>query len=134
MRRGVKLGFTGTKEGMNDKQKKEFIDFLFTHPEITELHHGDCKGADAEAHQAAMSLDLRVVIHTPNNCKHRAWCAGHEIRKEKPYLERNHDIVDKTDALFAAPHTNQEIMRSGTWATIRYAKKKQYYPITISYP
>ena len=130
----MKLGFTGTKEGMNNKQKKEFTDYLFSHPEINELHHGDCVGADADAHNIAISLGIRVIIHPPTDSKHRAGCPGHEIRKEKTYLVRNHDIVDETDALFAAPYTDQEIVRSGTWATVRYGKKRQFYPITISYP
>ena len=41
----------------------------------------------------------------------------------KDYLDRNHDIVDQTDLLIATPKENTEVLRSGTWATIRYAKK-----------
>lgn len=130
----MKLGFTGTRRGMTDKQEEEFINYLFNHPEITELHIGDCIESDEFAYHTAMSLGIRVVIHPPIDHKYRAWCTGHETRKEKPYLERNHDIVDETDALFAASYTNRETQRSGTWATIRYATKKQFYPITISYP
>jgi len=45
-----------------------------------------------------------------------------EVWPAKPYLERNHDIVDATDYLIFAPKTRHEQLRSGTWATYRYAK------------
>lgn len=41
----------------------------------------------------------------------------------KPPLKRNYDIVDACDILLAAPRTLTEELRSGTWATIRYARK-----------
>ena len=42
----------------------------------------------------------------------------------KPYLKRNEDIVNKCDVLIACPiDKNKEILRSGTWATIRKARK-----------
>ena len=42
---------------------------------------------------------------------------------EKRYLERNRDIVDACDILIACPRTLKEELRSGTWATVRYARK-----------
>ena len=45
------------------------------------------------------------------------------IRPAKPPLDRNHDIVERCDLLIATPHTVEEQLRSGTWATIRYARK-----------
>jgi len=44
-------------------------------------------------------------------------------RKAKPYLARNQDIVDETEVLIAVPAQKKEIVRSGTWATIRRARK-----------
>jgi hypothetical protein len=41
----------------------------------------------------------------------------------KPYLVRNHEIVDDSQVLIAAPKEFTEQLRSGTWATIRYARK-----------
>ena len=55
----------------------------------------------------------------------RAFCKGDETRKQKDYLDRNHDIVDETELLIACPKEPEEITRSGTWATIRYARKKK---------
>ena len=48
---------------------------------------------------------------------------GNEILPEKEYIERNHDVVDTCDLLIAMPNTELEVVRSGTWATIRYARK-----------
>lgn len=46
--------------------------------------------------------------------------------------KRNHDIVDATEWLIATPKKFEEI-RSGTWATVRYAKKVKK-PVTIIWP
>lgn len=37
-------------------------------------------------------------------------------------LARNRRIVAAVDVLIAAPETDREELRSGTWATIRYAR------------
>ena len=42
---------------------------------------------------------------------------------ELPPLVRNHKIVGAVHLLIATPKTDKEELRSGTWATIRYAKK-----------
>lgn len=119
----IKVGFTGTAEGMSDTQKAQFKKTLASLP-VTEFHHGDCVGADAEANGIACELDINIIIHPPENGYKRAYCSGaSEILPAKPYLERNHDIVDAVDVLFVAPKTNEEQRRSGTWATYRYAKK-----------
>lgn len=119
----MNLGFTGTRKGMTERQSDHLIRVLeqFT-PE--QFHHGDCVGADAEAHDIAVDMGLYVVIHPPTDYKHRAWCEPNEMRDEFPYLERNHNIVDEAVHLFAAPGTNHEVRRSGTWATIRYHRDK----------
>jgi predicted Rossmann fold nucleotide-binding protein DprA/Smf involved in DNA uptake len=43
--------------------------------------------------------------------------------EKKPYLDRNKDIVRVSIGLIAAPKTNKEEQRSGTWSTVRYATK-----------
>lgn len=42
---------------------------------------------------------------------------------EEAFLKRDHRIVDVTDKLIAAPGQAAEVLRSGTWATVRYAVK-----------
>lgn len=88
-------GFSGTQNGMTFPQKRTLA-LIFTELEITELHHGDCIGADEEAHEIALSMGIRIVIHPPTDPKKRAFCRAHEMREPKPYLDRNHDIVDES--------------------------------------
>jgi len=109
---------------MTDVQLRALEDLLVQLP-VRELHHGDCTGTDKEAHAAARGLGIRIVIHPPEDTSRKANCIGDEIRRAKPYLERNHDIVDETDFLIACPRGRREELRSGTWATIRYARKMQ---------
>ena len=123
---GFKIGFTGTKEGMRLEQMETLEGLLRTLQwkyGFLELHHGDCKGADWQVHNLAMKLGFKIVIHPPKNSKQRAFCKGYEIRAEKDYLVRNHDIVNECEHLIVVPKLRKEELRSGTWATYRYAKK-----------
>jgi hypothetical protein len=47
-----------------------------------------------------------------------------EVREAKPFIKRDHDIVDETEVMLATPVSREEHMRSGTWTTVRYAKKQ----------
>lgn len=118
-----RAGFTGTQDGMTAVQKERVYQLLDSMWPI-EFHHGDCIGADAEAHLIAKGLRIAVVIHPPTNERKRAFCKGaRETREPLPYIQRNHSIVDETDCLIATPKAPQEVQRSGTWSTIRYARK-----------
>jgi hypothetical protein len=117
----MKIGFTGTQQGMTEKQKHEIAKLI---KQASEFHHGDCIGADSEAHQLAIEYGIFTVIHPPDNPSKRAWCVGDQVLPAKPYLDRNHDIVDQTEVLIAAPFEDEDKLRSGTWATIRYAKRQ----------
>jgi len=120
------IGFTGTREGMTDYQKK-LLGIILTAATIDNIvvfHHGDCKGADEEAHTIALMHDCRVIIHPPVRCIMRAYCqAAHEILPPEDYLERDRRIVDSCIGLIAAPKSDKEERRSGTWYTVRYARK-----------
>jgi hypothetical protein len=109
-----RLGFTGTRKGMTDWQVRRFREFLRFH-RPAEFHHGDCMGADAQAHKLvrAMLPDCTIVIHPCDIVKMRANCKGDITLTPLPPLHRNHLIVDATD----------ELQRSGTWATIRWAQR-----------
>lgn len=114
-------GFTGTREGLTTRQSVALRALLGT---LTgTLHHGDCLGADSEAHRLARVLGLSVHIHPPRSSTYRAFEAGNLVHAPLPYLARNHAIVHATSALIAAPRTGQEESRSGTWATVRYARR-----------
>jgi hypothetical protein len=117
------IGFTGTQKGMTEAQKKTLRGLL--DGGAGELHHGDCIGADAEAHDIADECGYAIILHPPTNYSKRAWCEApkHMMRPEKPYLDRNRDIVRETASLIAAPAEPEEQLRSGTWSTVRFARK-----------
>ena len=123
----MNFGFTGTQNGMTPLQKKAFWQFLRGYHSsniIKEFHHGDCEGADKEAHDMAVYLGVYVVVHPPENSLKRAWCSGNREEKPLPYLKRNTEIVKACDMLIATPKEQEEVLRSGTWATIRRARKQ----------
>lgn len=116
------IGFTGTRYGMTPNQKKKVYEILLQHKrQGAKFHHGDCRGADVQAAQIAHVLRYRTIAHPgPTDSVN---FVSDETCDEKPFLERNRDIVDFTQLLIAAPRTAQEELRSGTWATVRYARK-----------
>jgi nucleoside 2-deoxyribosyltransferase len=138
----MKVGFTGTREGMSEVQANEVSDLVCMALHSKELHHGDCIGADAEFHETAilyrayanrLGHQPRIIVHPPKDERFRAFCeSADELRAPKDYIARNHDIVDECDVLIAAPRHDSEEMRSGTWATVRYARKVGK-PIRIVY-
>lgn len=120
------IGFTGTRSGLTDKQKETLLIELKKLQEAgyRKFHHGDCIGADAEAHDIAESLGYDIIIHPPINPTARAFKKGKITLENKDYLIRNHDIVDQTSYLLVCPKEDNEQLRSGTWATYRYAVSK----------
>jgi len=124
------VGFTGTRAGMTEAQKKVVARLLEEH-KPSEVHHGDCIGADAQFHQIAGNIP--IVGHPASEVgEQRAFCLNFSrIHESKPPLERNRDIVTASDIMIATPKESREVLRSGTWATIRYAFKanKQIYII-----
>lgn len=102
---------------------------------IVEFHHGDCVGVDVQLCEMIRELHPKTLIisHPPNYEKLRAYFPSDQTKKPKDYLKRNRCIVDATDMLIAFPFEMTEQKRSGTWATIRHAKK-QGKRIGIFYP
>ncbi len=128
----MKVGFTGTRDGMTLEQKFAFCEVINNiSPAMTEFRHGDCIGCDEEAHKVIQKARLSnnemltTCIHPPINETYRAWCHGAMVKVGHPkeYLDRNHDIVDASEFMIACPGEMDEKLRSGTWATIRYSKK-----------
>ena len=124
------VAVTGSRyfvERGQDQQKRSFITELrgLYLDGVSTLHHGDAVGADAFSHQIAVFLGLGIVVHPPDNSTHRAFCSTGKIRvlPTKPYLDRNIDLVTGTEALLVLPIQNQEVQRSGTWHTVRVARK-----------
>ncbi|MFC1670925.1 hypothetical protein ACFL20_11080 [Spirochaetota bacterium] len=143
----MKIGFTGTRNGMSDKQKDSFAKLIRkykTKYHFVELHHGDCIGADEDAHTLIIEnyLTDEVHIHPPRNEEIRANTYEKKDKKKsikfklydpRPYVERNHDIVDLCEVIIAAPKEYKEQSDSDTWITVRYCKMEKKRTIII-YP
>lgn len=137
--RGV--GFTGSRSDYQNKVQTRVLENLLSNLccraqcfEDMQLSHGDCVGWDEVCHKIASKLHLRITIHPPTNPSQRAFCRNaYKTTKSKPYLERNRDIVDTRRYLVAVSSTMKEEWRSGTWSTVRYARK-QNKPIFIILP
>lgn len=129
----VAVGFTGTRERLTSRQDSTLIAWFILR-ERGVFHHGDCVGADAAAHAAALYHGWRIEAHPglgPINL--RAFCTGYSrLHPAKPNLERNADIVNAATELLACPN-GPEVVRSGTWSTVRKARSRGL-TITIIWP
>ena len=140
MKKQIHIGFTGTRMGMTILQRAEFIDVMFRYinvysEENITFHHGSCIGADAEAHKFALKLCIPIHVHPCNIPEKTSICEGaHITHPQKPPLERNIDIVQASDLIIACPCSRQEVIRSGTWHTVRQARKKDGMIIQIIWP
>ena len=128
----LKVGFTGTRHGMTARQRKALM-FWIDQYHATEFHHGDCIGADAEAHDLFAGAGVELFIHPPVKNGHRAFKKGAHYLKAKTHFARNRDIVDQADVVLAFPFEKENPGRGGTWYTIEYAKKKGK-PLWIFFP
>lgn len=127
----MKLGFTGTRHGGTIQQMlalRALLELL----KPSEVHHGDCVGADERFDLEARRLPgVRRVIHPPVKDELRAHCDLYcsldqtvDTRDPAHYLERNRHIVDETDCLLAVPKEEEDPGKGGTWYTVRYAKQQ----------
>lgn len=151
----LKIGFSGTREGMSEAQKinlKKVLKELKKSTSLVrrlvasvspfELHHGDCVGADEQAAAMARSLGFRVIgypgrygpMWDPEGRSMRAYFKSDETRAERPHLERNKDIVRACDFLVAAPFEDIERPRGGTWSTIRHSRDDAKKPTIVLLP
>lgn len=129
----MKVGITGTREGMNEHQFAQVQEFLSQFPAGTEFHHGDCVGVDVEAAMVARELGYRIIAHPGPAGDLQAGHDSDEIREHLTHFKRNRNIVDETDMLMVVPLQNKHQSFGGTWYTHDYAVKKNK-PVTIFYP
>lgn len=129
------IAVTGTQEGMTRGQEWTLIGLwlpLAQNPLdhlVVKLHHGDCVGVDSEANEIARELGFKT----------EAWPYEREdrINKKRAFsqvdvcnlptadpMERNYKIaLAGKDGLYALPKEMDEVVRSGTWSTVRRARK-----------
>lgn len=131
----VKVGFTGTREGLTPAQSVALHAFLAEFDGPAEFHHGDCLGADADAHHVAKALRFTLACHPPVDSSLRAFLQDecHILYFPEEYLARNKSIVRSTDLLVACPKGPAEELRSGTWSTVRFARSL-LRPLAIIWP
>ena len=115
------IGFTGTRYGMSENQKTQLKNILSKY-NFFDFHHGDCIGADKDAHNIVTNFKSKIIIH-PGYSQNgstffRAYCEGDVYLKPETHLKRNRNIVNACDLLIAAPLMNKEFNKGGTWYTI----------------
>jgi hypothetical protein len=122
----MNIAYTGTQQGMNEAQMLALRSLI---PQGCKFRHGDCIGGDSQAHLLAIRADCEIYIHPCTVENKRAYNTGIGSRRPvviypaRPPLLRNGDMVTVTEWLIATPFQDQEVLRSGTWSTIRYAMK-----------
>jgi hypothetical protein len=106
------IGFTGTSRGMTVNQRATVGRILLRLHKggKQEFHHGDEPHSDREAAKLAKAIGYKVIPHPGGDAEQN--------------IRRNHEIVDISRIMIAAPSGDREVLRSGTWATVRYALGK----------
>lgn len=142
------LAFTGTREGMTERQKAALaLRVAGLAPRV--FLHGGAEGADTEAHDTILeyvtSAAAVIEVYPCNTWRRDVWRdsyrrqlvfeAGRDfiVHPIMEPLARNHVMVDRCNHLLATPAQPEEQHRSGTWATIRYARSK-CKPVTLILP
>ena len=117
------IGFTGTRHGLSARQRM-LLRKLLKESDATHFHHGGCVGADEEAHAIAKTAGMTVVAHPSILSQWRGnYTDANVVRPHAHPLRRNKDIVEEVSEMIACPKERHEKLRSGTWATIRHARK-----------
>lgn len=131
----AKIGFTGSRTGLSSQQRTALLRVLMDlAPDKIEVHHGMCVGADQDFNSLVRnqyaSEERLIVGHPPINNRYLGDMHVDVLRDVKEYMERNRDIVKETVLLIACPNA-PERQRSGTWATVRFARSTNKRIITV---
>jgi predicted Rossmann fold nucleotide-binding protein DprA/Smf involved in DNA uptake len=131
------LGFTGTRRGCSVIQVGALRAFLRLYqPGV--LLHGGAIGADNEAHHRAIELGWRVNVYPADGDATWYNAIGGEfpwgiVYSTQPPLVRNRIIAERCERLVVCPGEATEKLRSGTWMTVRAARKLGR-PVTLVLP
>jgi hypothetical protein len=130
------FGFTGTQNELPLVQSEAllWVFEILRRRGFEWQHNGDCVGADWRAACLwGQVVRGRVHGHPPDIDTKRAFYHFDVTEDPKPYRERNSDIVRAAEVMVATPKGFQEETRSGTWMTIRMARKTDV-PRVIVWP
>jgi predicted Rossmann fold nucleotide-binding protein DprA/Smf involved in DNA uptake len=123
------VGFSGTAGEMTRPQRAALTAFFINRvvEKDSIVFHGGCVGVDQYVH--SLCLKHGVLVEVFPSVKHDHWFvpAGSyswgRVHEAMLPLERNHVIAEVPARLVAVPETETMVLRSGTWATVRYALK-----------
>lgn len=137
----MRYSVTGAARELTDREKLFVMAVIAGLEDVSEITTGAAYGVDTVSHQAAvlhhpgMFVYKRLVVPAaPHNgplvleANRRGdsniieWAEQGETHA-KSYMIRNDRLVHHADVLIAFPETEHEQLRSGTWATIRRARK-----------
>jgi hypothetical protein len=136
-------GFSGSQDGITPQQRGWLVRTMHSIG-MTEFHHGGCVGSDEEAHRIALECftepaEKPIKVHPASGVA--PWKVSGVCLRPHPLVEvlppkkpllRNRDIANPAQILLATPNS-EERLRSGTWATVRYARKIGV-PVWVCYP
>lgn len=136
----MKIAFTGTREGMNEYQLEQLEKILTENRSfIVYGGHGNCIGADVQFHKAfrrILDRNTYLAVFPSTSKRTRApdpRDASYIDDPESP-TTRDHTIVISAGpggTLIAAPLDDNETAKSGTWLTVRYARKRKIKVIIL---
>lgn len=96
--------------------------------------HGDCVGADTDAHGLALRVGAEVIMRPCTLTRQRSFSEGaKKVYPPKSPLDRNREIVTDSTLMLATPQGFEEKSSGGTWYTIRYARSVRK-PLIIVWP
>lgn len=125
-------GFTGPERPLSPTEIDHVRDVVYALPAVTGIVTGGARGVDAlvarVALQAFPHAEHRLVL--PQGYRYdrhlQAELPDHVVREwvGGGFMARNDRLVLRTGTLVAFPDTPGETIRSGTWATVRRARKR----------
>jgi len=123
----MRIGFTGTRYGMTMEQSDSLFRWLDGPLADSDVfHHGCASGADEEVVLCLKGQSAVTIVAHPSTLSGWFSLAAKDVSDAvwptKEPLDRNRDIVDNCDVLLACPD-GPERVRSGTWATVRHARR-----------
>lgn len=122
----LRIGFTGTRQGMSGPQlaslRALLLSLVYGADREWYAIHGDCIGADAQFHVMAKELGATVIVYPPTNDKLRAFCEADVLEPAMDYAARNRNIVADAQYVIAAPAQSLNPGYGGTWQTIRFSQ------------
>lgn len=136
----MKIGFTGTREGMSFAQKRtlaSLLSYYRANNNAEEFHHGLCVGADVQAARIADGIRYITVAHPSTLLEYEGTFTSDRTYPRKPPLDRNKDIVRQCDIMICTPkeYFEPSVQRGqGTWSTIRFSRDKQKKHTIIIWP